>query len=293
MSEDVRIRMLRRSRNDAARSPDRRPSTMRPRAAAAISSISASLSAKSKIEHVLRQPLDLGGARNDDDALLHEKAQAHLRRRSCRAPCRCGLSTSSLGAAARDRAVGDHRHADARGRPRSPSLVEIRDASRSGCRPAARSRARTASSISGTVKFDTPMWRASPSLFILHSAPIVSASGTCGFGQWISSRSTSDSRSRARLSLAARSSSRRREMRRPHLGGDEHLVARDARGAQRLADLALVVVHLRRVDVAIAEPQRLLDDARAGAPAQLPGAETDQRNTRAVRVDDLHHKVPR
>ena len=32
------------------------------------------------------------------------------------------------------------------------------------------------------------MWRVKPFFFISHIAPIVSASGICGFGQWISSR---------------------------------------------------------------------------------------------------------
>ena len=75
-------------------------------------------------------------------------------------------------------------------------------------------------------------------------------------------------------------------MRRPDFGGDEHLVALDAGGAQPLAHLAFVVVQLGGVDVAVAEPQRLLDDPRAGTPAQLPGAETDQRDAGAVRFDD-------
>src|SRR5215475_8203383 len=87
----------------------------------------------------------------------------------------------------------------------------------------------------------------------LQSAGNVSLRGMLGFGQWISRRSTSESRSRTRLSLA---------------------------------DLALVVVHFRGVDVAVAETQRLLHHARAGAPAQVPGAETDQRNAGAM---GFHH----
>src|SRR5262245_39636735 len=78
-------------------------------------------------------------------------------------------------------------------------------------------------------------------------------------------------------------------MRLPHLGGDEHLVARHARGTQALAHLALVVVHLGGVDVAIAEPQRLLDNARAIAPAQVPGAEPDRRYLRAFGLDEGGH----
>ena len=62
--------------------------------------------------------------------------------------------------------------------------------------------------MSATVKFETPMWRASPSRLTLHSAPMVSGNGICGFGQCSSSRSTSLSRSRTRQSRAARSRSR-------------------------------------------------------------------------------------
>ena len=61
----------------------------------------------------------------------------------------------------------------------------------------------------------------------------------------------------------------RREQRRLHFGGDDHLGAL-AGGAHALADFALVVVHLRGVDVAIADADRLLDDPRAVAPAQAP-----------------------
>ena len=85
----------------------------------------------------------------------------------------------------------------------------------------------------------------------------------------------------------------RRKMRGPDLGGDEHLLALDARGAQPLADFALVVVHLRGIDVAVAEPQRLLDQPCAGAPAQVPGAETDQRDARAMGFDHLHDRILR
>ena len=46
----------------------------------------------------------------------------------------------------------------------------------------------------------------------------------------------------------------RREMGGPDLGRHEYLVASDPRGAQTLADLALVLIDLRGVDVAIAEP---------------------------------------
>ena len=81
----------------------------------------------------------------------------------------------------------------------------------------------------------------------------------------------------------------RRQHCRLHLGGDHHLVAL-AGGAHALAHFALVVVHLRGVDVAIADADRLLDQPRAVAPAQRPGAETDDRNLEAFGFDRVHLK---
>ena len=63
----------------------------------------------------------------------------------------------------------------------------------------------TACSTSFTVKFEMPMWRVYPSFFIFAMAPIVSASGISGLGQWISNRLTSETRRFARLCLTARS----------------------------------------------------------------------------------------
>src|SRR5471030_1579570 len=78
----------------------------------------------------------------------------------------------------------------------------------------------------------------------------------------------------------------------PDLGGDEHLVAADPRGAQAFADLAFVLIDLRGVDVAIAELERLLDQARAGSPAQLPGTEPDRGDFGAVGFNELHSWAP-
>jgi hypothetical protein len=89
----------------------------------------------------------------------------------------------------------------------------------------------------------------------LPSAPSVSRNGICGFGQCSNSRSTSASRSRDRLSLAARSSSRGAKC-----DGHTFVVMntwlRAMPDARAFADLALVVVHLRGVDVAVAKAQR-------------------------------------
>src|SRR5580698_4346814 len=75
---------------------------------------------------------------------------------------------------------------------------------------------------------------------------------------------------------------------RPDFRGHEHVVAPGARGTKTFADLALVFVELSRIDVAIAEPQRLLDDAGTGAAAQFPGAEPEQRNPRPIGLDDRY-----
>src|SRR6266436_5765209 len=80
----------------------------------------------------------------------------------------------------------------------------------------------------------------------------------------------------------------RRKMGGPDLGRDEHIVASHSRSAQALANLAFVLIDLRGVDVAIAEPQRLLDQTRAASPPQLPGAAPDRGHFGAVGFDELH-----
>src|SRR5207245_1373914 len=62
-------------------------------------------------------------------------------------------------------------------------------------------------------------------------------------------------------------------------------------GAQAVADLALVLIDLGGIEVAIAEPQRLLDQPRATAAAQLPGAEPDRGDFGAVGFDKKHGRV--
>ena len=78
----------------------------------------------------------------------------------------------------------------------------------------------------------------------------------------------------------------------PDLGGHEHLAAFDAGGAHALADLALVLINLRGIDVTIAESQCLLDDAGTSAATQLPGAEPDRRDFCTVGLDILHARAP-
>ena len=60
---------------------------------------------------VLFQPLDLAGARNDDDTLLDQPAQTNLRGGLAMRLADLFEHLVALGAAARDRAIGDNRHA--------------------------------------------------------------------------------------------------------------------------------------------------------------------------------------
>ena len=84
----------------------------------------------------------------------------------------------------------------------------------------------------------------------------------------------------------------RGEMGGPDLGGHEDIVALDPRGAQCIADLAFVLVNLRVVNVTIAEPDGLLDHARAGTPAQFPSAQSGRGNGCAVGFDKQHRRIP-
>jgi hypothetical protein len=74
----------------------------------------------------------------------------------------------------------------------------------------------------------------------------------------------------------------------PHLCGDEHVLASDAGRTHALADLALILINLGRIDMAIPDFERLLDDAGAGASAQLPRAEPDRWDFCAVGLDKQH-----
>src|SRR5712671_6936671 len=105
------------------------------------------------------------------------------------------------------------------------------------------------------------MCLAMPSFLTWASAPNVSASGTCGFGQCSSNRSTSESRSFVRLSLVDRSRSF---------------------GAKWVVQ-TLVVTN---------NSQRLLDQARAGSPAQFPGAQPDRGDFCAIGLNELHRGLP-
>ena len=78
---------------------------MRPprRASPAISAHLGVAQLEIKQREILFQPLDLAGARNDDDALLHQPAQADLRRDF---PCALPICSSTLSPLAPPRAIG-------------------------------------------------------------------------------------------------------------------------------------------------------------------------------------------
>src|SRR5581483_3155850 len=73
-----------------------------------------------------------------------------------------------------------------------------------------------------------------------------------------------------------------------HLGGEEEFLAFEPGSAHRLPDLLLVAVIGRGVEVAIAGADRRQDRLRARVLLQSHGAKTDDRDTRAMRFDELH-----
>src|SRR5258708_8571399 len=82
----------------------------------------------------------------------------------------------------------------------------------------------------------------------------------------------------------------RREMGGPDFCRDEHIVAPDPRSAQALADLAFVLISLRGVDVAVAEPQRLLDHTCAGSSTQFPRTQPHPGHFGAVCLDEVDRR---
>src|SRR5260370_6627549 len=76
-----------------------------------------------------------------------------------------------------------------------------------------------------------------------------------------------------------------RKMGGPDFGRDEHIVAPDPRSAQALADFAFVLIGLRGVDVAVAEPQRPLDNTCARSPTPPPRAPPPPRDFCPVGLD--------
>ena len=64
--------------------------------------------------------------------------------------------------------------------------------------------------------------------------------------------------------------------------------ALEAYAKQTSADFALIAVHLRGVEMPIAELQRRLDQIDAQILLQRHSAETEHWNARAVRFNDVH-----
>ena len=115
------------------------------------------------------------------------------------------------------------------------------------------------------------MWRARPRCLASQSARTCSANGTSRLGQWMSRRSTCSIPSRFRLASADLCRRPVGNVGRPDFRRDEDLVARRDVRADRLADLRLVAVHGRRVDVPVAGVERRLhgaDRARRRAAAR-------------------------
>ena len=154
------------------------------------------------------------------------------RRHTCAAvlPCALPMRASTLSffnAAAGDRAVGDDRHAvPAAGRDHL-GLVEKR-MHLDLVADQRLARQCTASSTSATVKFETPIWRASPSRLTLHSAPSVSASGILRIGPMQQQQIDLGQPQPHQALLGRAFEIARRQNATARLGGDEDFVALDA-----------------------------------------------------------------
>ncbi|MNV17887.1 hypothetical protein D3C71_1086890 [compost metagenome] len=75
----------------------------------------------------------------------------------------------------------------------------------------------------------------------------------------------------------------------PDLGGDVDLLAGCRTVHQGLTDCVLVVVGRRRVDVPIAQRQRLFHRAGAFFTEHRPGAEAEFRHVQTLSVNDVLH----
>src|SRR6188472_65875 len=83
-----------------------------------------------------------------------------------------------------------------------------------------------------------------------------------------------------------------REVRSPDLGRHKNIVTIDTGRAQAFAGFALVLIHLRYVDMAVTEPERLLHETRAGPAAKLPCAQSDCWSARTIGFNELHRTPP-
>jgi len=72
----------------------------------------------------------------------------------------------------------------------------------------------------------------------------------------------------------------------PYLGDEKNLLALDPGGGEPLPDLALIAVHLRGIEMAIAVPQRRADDIDAGCVPELHGSQSKDRDGGAGGASD-------
>ena len=148
------------------------------------------------------------------------------------------------------------------------------------------------------LKLATPICLASPARLTLQSAPIDSRERDLRVGP-VDQQQIDEGQLKPLQALIDRALEiAGGEPVEPDLGGEKDILALDPRGAHAGADLALVAVILRSVEVAIAEMQRRLDQLDAQIFLQRHGAETDDRNTRAMTFNHmtfnhLHSMLPK
>ena len=78
----------------------------------------------------------------------------------------------------------------------------------------------------------------------------------------------------------------------PDLRRDMDVGARQTGTGQRAADILLVAVHLRRVDVTVAEREGPLHRLPALVAFHAPGAQAQFGHAQAMRGDHLHRRAP-
>src|SRR5208282_820540 len=209
---------------------------------------------------ILLKPLDLAGARNDDNVLLHQKAQRNLRCALAMRGADAGQHPVVAGAAARDRAVGDDGHAVPPAGGNHFRLVEegmaldlIADnwfgGSLQGFLDLRHGEVGYADMTRETLALDAGERAEGFRQRNLRARPMQQQEIDLAEAE---PRQTS---ARGAFKLAGR------EVRRPDLRGHEDRVAPDVGCTQALAHRLLVVVHLGGVEVTVTEAQRLLDHA--------------------------------
>src|SRR5581483_8628123 len=241
---------------------------------------------------VLREPLELGGARDGRDVLLDEPAETDLCRRLAVVAPDPYQRLVGLDLAFCDRAIGDHREASVGACCPDLALVQIR--------------------MVLDLVADQPLRAGLHRLPDQRHREIGNADVACqphllGVGERaerlgqrhlrigpVQQQQIDMGLAQPHQALLGRALQvMRSEMIGPDLGGEEDVVALHAGCTHPVPDLALVLIDLRGVEMAIAEFQRLLHKARTGASAQLPGAKSDCGDFGAIGLDDMHGKRAR